>query len=102
MEEKLLNCLKRRHCGRRNAIKSAVLEARFLITGRTLRELVNELRCRGRPICSDESGYYYAETTGELAATIRRLSGRIAGIAAARDGLIGAYPRFARGGGGDQ
>jgi len=101
-EEKLLNCLKRRHRGQRNAVKSPALEARFHISGKEVRDIVNALRRAGQPICSDENGYYYAAPPQELAATIRQLSGRIAGIAAARDGLVGAYLRFAGGGDGDQ
>ena len=43
-EMKLLNCLKQRHRGRMRAAKSPVLEARFGISGRALRDIVNELR----------------------------------------------------------
>lgn len=101
-EKKLLNCLKLRHRGQRNAVKSPVLEARFHISGKKVRDTVNTLRRSGYPVCSDENGYYYAETTLEIAATVNQLSGRIAGIEAARNGLIGAYLRFAWGGDGDQ
>jgi len=67
-----------------------VLEARFNISGRALREIINELRCRGHPICSDENGYYYASNEAELSATIRQLNNRISNIAKARNGLLRA------------
>ncbi len=101
-EEKLLECLKRRHLGRENAAKSPALEAWFGVTGKQLRDAVNALRRAGHPICSDDSGYYYAATRQELTATIRQLTGRIMGIAAARKGLFTARALFAEGGGGHQ
>lgn len=91
---KLLNCLKRRHCGRNNAVKSPELEARFGIRGTALRAMVNELRCRGYPVCSDDSGYYYAETEAELTATVRQLNSRISKIAMARNGLVRALEKY--------
>ena len=97
----LLNCLKRRHRGKSKAVKSHILEARFDITGKELRDIVNALRREAHPICSDESGYYYAETVQEIAATVHQLYSRIAGIAAAHDGLYLAYLRCLRGGGRD-
>ncbi|MDR0469692.1 MAG: hypothetical protein LBH09_06925 [Peptococcaceae bacterium] len=87
-ENKLLNCLKRRHYGWSKAVKSPVLEARFGISGRVLREMINELRCQGHPVCSDENGYYYASTEAELLATIRQLNSRISKIAKAKNGLV--------------
>ena len=94
-ENKLLNCLKRRHCGCAYAAKSSVLEARFSISGRALRDTVNELRCQGHPVCSDENGYYYASSEKELTATIRQLNSRISKIAKARNGLVKAAKKYA-------
>ena len=99
--KELLGCLKRRHCGKRKAVKSSVLEARFNVSGKELRDAVNALRRAQHPICSDEDGYYYAQSSQEIAATIQQLHNRIAGIAAAHDGLYIAYLRFVQGGGGD-
>jgi biotin operon repressor len=90
-ERQLLNCLRRRHKGRRNAVKSAELESRFGVRGKAIRDAVNSLRRAGYAVCSDETGYYYAATAAELKATINQLSGRIEGIAAAREGLVKAY-----------
>jgi biotin operon repressor len=92
-EQQLLTCLKRRHTGQRNAAKSPVLEKRFGVTGKNIREMVNALRCDGFPVCSDENGYYYAANEKELRDSIIQLSNRINGIAAARDGLLGYYLR---------
>ena len=91
---KVQTCLKRKHRGKANAVKSPELEARFGISGPILREVVNELRCRGYPICSDNSGYYYAETEAELAATIRQLNSRIGKIAKAKSGLVRAMENY--------
>jgi len=93
-EIKLLNCLKRRHCGQAKAAKNPVLEARFDISGRVLREIVNKLRCEGQPICSDENGYYYASSETELSATIQQLNNRISNIAKAKNGLVRAMEDF--------
>jgi hypothetical protein len=90
----LLNCLKRRHCGAANAVKSPALEARFGVTGAALRAAVNDLRCRAHPICSDDNGYYYAATGAELTASIRQLNSRISKIAMARNGLARAAARY--------
>lgn len=40
------------HTGKDNAITSRELEAIFHCKGTKIRETVNELRCRGTPICS--------------------------------------------------
>lgn len=42
-----------------NAVKSLELASRFGITGRALRDIVSELRCKGHPICNDDYEYYY-------------------------------------------
>jgi len=94
-EDTLLNCLKRRHSGRDKAVKSPVLEARFDISGRTLREAINNLRCQGHPICSNQYGYYYASNEAEVTATIKQLNNRIVNIAKARNGLISAAKQYA-------
>jgi hypothetical protein len=94
-ESDLLNCLKRRHLGRENAVKSPVLEARLGIRGAALRVKINDLRCNGQPICSDEFGYYYAKDEAELKATIRRFHSRIGKMAKARKGLVRATGRYA-------
>ncbi len=56
--------------------------------GTEIRRIVNSLRCKGEPICSDLDGYYYADNQLEINATIAQLSSRIQKIAQARDGLL--------------
>ena len=56
--------------------------------GTEIRRIVNSLRCKGEPICSDLDGYYYANNQLEIKATIAQLSSRIQKIAQARDGLL--------------
>lgn len=94
MEEKILCYIKRMHTGRDLAVSSPELERRFGLRGATLRKHINTLRCRGYPICSDESGYYYAASYVELSDTIRQLNSRIVKIAQARNGLIRAGSAF--------
>ena len=90
MEEIILCYIRRMHTGRDYAVSSPELERRFGLRGATLRKHINTLRCRGYPICSDESGYYYAASYMELSDTIRQLNSRIVKIAQARNGLIRA------------
>jgi hypothetical protein len=94
----LLNCLKRRHHGKENAVRSPVLEARFGVTGAALRSAVNSLRCAEHPICSDENGYYYASDGAELEATVRQLTSRISQMAKAKNGLVHALGKYSDGG----
>lgn len=94
MEEKILCYIKRMHTGRGRAVSSPELERRFGLRGAMLRKHINSMRCRGYPICSDESGYYYAATYAELSDTIRQLNSRIVKIAQARNGLIRAGSAF--------
>lgn len=93
-QDVLLLFLKRRHTGRQNAVTSSVLEALLRVSGRKLRAAVNELRCGGHPVCSDENGYYYAATEAEVTATIRQLQSRIGKIAGAKNGLVRAAERY--------
>jgi biotin operon repressor len=94
VEKQILEHLKRYHTGRVRAVSSPFLEARFHIRGATLRGYINALRSDGNPICSDETGYYYASSGQELSATIRQLSSRIGKIAGAKNGLVRAMSLF--------
>ena len=99
MEEKnikkaLLQYLSFGHCGQQNPVTSKELERLFGITGSTVRQLVNMLRCDGNPICSDSTGYYYAETELELKHSIGHLHSRAMNIIKARNGLIKAQDLF--------
>ena len=62
--------MQKEHSGKANAVKSKVIEAKFHCKGAEVRRMVNELRCKGVPICSSNQGYYYATSNEE----IKRLS----------------------------
>ncbi len=88
LDKALCEHLKKYHRGQENAASSRELEAVFHIKGRDLRRAVNRLRCDGWPICSGESGYFYAARQSEVRATVAQLTGRISKIAAAKNGLL--------------
>ena len=88
IEERLCEYLKANYRGSDNRVSSKQLEAFFHVKGTEIRRMVNSLRCKGEPICSDDYGYYYAANQLEINATIAQLSSRIRSIADARDGLL--------------
>lgn len=90
MDKKTAICryLYRHHRGKRNAVYSRELERLFSIDGRNLRRKISALRQDGYPICSDESGYYYAETQKEINDTVRRLNGLVTMVSVARNGML--------------
>ena len=63
------------------------LEERLGCKGTMIREMVNELRSAGVPICSDRNGYYIAKSREELDRTIVQLKSRVKKIQSAIDGL---------------
>lgn len=91
---RLLIKLKRYHAGAINAVSSKELEAAFFVSGKKIRDAVNELRQDGEPICSDRNGYFYAITEMEVNRSIRQLSSRIRSIAKAQRGLMTAAAKF--------
>ena len=76
------------HKGRKNAIHSHQLEQLFTIDGRNLRRKICSLRKDGYPICSDDSGYYYAEKQEEIIDTIQRLNSLARRITITRNGML--------------
>ena len=80
--------LKRHHVGKDNAIYSRDLQRLFCIDGRNLRRKVNALRKDGVPICSGETGYYYAQHQQEIHETVCRMDGIVATVSDARTGLL--------------
>ena len=46
------------------------------------------MRQDGFPICSDEDGYYYAESQSEVNATVCRLNTLVSKISNARTGML--------------
>jgi len=80
--------LKKHHTGAGRAVHSRELEQLFSIDGRSLRRCISELRQEGKPICSDSTGYYYAEKQDDINHTIARLNKLVTRIANARTGML--------------
>ena len=80
--------LRKHHTGKDKAIYSRELERLFSLDGRTLRRKISSLRQDGFPICSDETGYYYAETQKEINDTVCRLNSLVLRISNARTGML--------------
>ncbi len=90
MDKKNAICeyLKKNHTGKDKAVFSAELERLFSVDGRTLRRKISSLRQDGYPICSDETGYYYADNQKEINDTVCRLNELVTKISNARTGLL--------------
>lgn len=93
-EKLIAEHLKDYHSGEQRVVSSRELESTFQIRGPDLRRIINRLRGEGIPICSSDSGYYYASTEEELQRTIRQLRSRIKKIAHAERGLTKALEQF--------
>jgi biotin operon repressor len=94
IKEILLVYLKRNHKGKEKAVQSRGLENKFQVSSRNIRNIVNELRCEGYPICSDENGYYYAAKKEEILKSIYQLDSRMCKIAEAKNGLVNSLAFF--------
>lgn len=88
IDQDLCEYLYYKHMGKENAASSKTLEAIFDISGKRIRDIVNTLRCKGVPICSDMLGYYYASTQHEINTTIAQLNSRMTKISNAKNGLL--------------
>lgn len=86
--EEVCEHLKKYHRGKENPISSKRLERMSGVSGRTIRKYVHRLRQEGKPICSDQNGYYYAEEQQEVNETVSRLNEFITRIGNARTGLM--------------
>lgn len=80
--------LKKHHTGKRRAVHSEELQRLFCIDGRNLRRKISALRQDGYPICSNETGYYYADNQKEINDTVCRLNGLVTQVSNARTGLL--------------
>ena len=70
-EERLLAYLEGACSGRDYRVGGKELERTLNLSGTELRKLVNRLRQQNKPIASDQTGYFYAQTAGEVYATIQ-------------------------------
>ena len=87
-KEDICEYLKQFHCGKEKAVFSRELQYIFRIDGRNIRRNVAKLRKEGCPICSDENGYYYAETQTDINHTVGRLNDLVTSVSNARTGLL--------------
>ena len=93
-EEQLLAYLKGACPGRAYRVSGAELERALHLSGADLRKHVSRLRRRGVPIASDRNGYFYAQTAGEVYATIRLLRTMVRGLEAVIQGLERSLDNF--------
>ena len=89
---KICEFLKDYHTGKEKAICSKEMQQLLSLDGRSIRRKVSKLRQEGYPICSDETGYYYADSQAEINATVGRLNGLVTSVSNARTGLLYAVP----------
>ena len=84
------------HCclGKKRAVSATRLRGTVHISENELRKAVNRLRREGVPIGSDQPGYYYAQTAGEVYSTIKHLKKMRSGLDAAIEGLEGSLDSF--------
>lgn len=83
--------------GKANAKYAADICGPCYITDSQLREIVNELRRRGYPVCSNSSyGYWYATAESDIDTTIKHMVSRRTGINNALRGLRSAKKKIAR------
>ena len=89
--------LREYHAGRENAVYSRELERIFNLDGRNVRRKISKLRQDGVPICSGDTGYYYASSQDEVNETVKRLNQLVTKVSNARTGLL--YAQIPRKGG---
>ena len=75
MDKKKAICeyLRKNHIGKENAIHSKALILRRIFRPSSRNSFSSSLRQDGFPICSDETGYYYADNQKEINTTICRV-----------------------------
>lgn len=96
-KERVLSYLKGVCLGRDRCMGGKELGRTLNLNGTELRKAVNRLRQECEPIASDRNGYFYAQTAGEVYATIRNLKKMRAGLDAAIQGLEQALDGFPAG-----
>ena len=86
-QSELYEILKKYHMGEANAVHSWRLEQFFNVDRSTLQRNINKLRAQHVPICSSNSGYFFAQTQDEIDRTLRRMNTSMKTMFQARDGL---------------
>lgn len=95
-QKQLLDYLERNCRGRTNRASGGELEQVLGIRKSQLQKQVNQLRQRGYPVGSDEQGYYYAVTAGEVCATAARLRKIARGLELAAMGMERSLEYYTR------
>lgn len=95
--EKLVDYLKGNHTDSSECISARKLGVRFNVSGQEIRSAVNKARQEGIPICACGDGYSYSELPSDILKTINSLTGRIAKMQTAINGLtLKAYESMER------
>lgn len=93
MTEQIRNVLPR---GKEHRITARQIAAMFEIHDSQVRDVINQLRCGGVPVCSDRRGYYLSDDPVDIRAQIMSIEHRMNAMFDAIQGLKTALP------GGDQ
>ncbi len=88
VDERLLEYLKLNHTGKEKAVRSKDLERLFSLDQRTIRKKINRIRQNGKPVCSGQTGYFYAECQEDINETVRWLNDLVTSVSNARTGLL--------------
>lgn len=87
--------LKQYHTGMGTTVYSHELEQLFAIDGRNLRRKISAMRLDGYPICSGDTGYYFADNQAEINATVGRLNELLTKVSNSRNGLLRSHAALA-------
>ena len=93
-DEALLQYLKTVCAGKKHLRSGRSLQNALHLSEKELRRRVHRLRCQGVPIAATRQGYFYAESAGDLYATIRQLEKLRNSIEDAIRGLESALEGF--------
>ena len=93
-DEALLQYLKTVCAGKKYLRSGRSLQNALHLSEKELRRRIHRLRCQGVPIAATRQGYFYAESAGDLYATIRQLEKLRNSIEDAIRGLESALEDF--------
>lgn len=79
--------LREHHITEKTAINARDLGTLFNVKGKPLRDIINNLRQEGVPVCSSWFGYWYSTDPEDVEKTIKQLESRVTNINKAIQGL---------------
>lgn len=79
--------LREYHRTEKTAINARDLGTLFNVKGKPLRDIINNLRQEGIPICSSWFGYWYSIDPEDVERTVKQLESRVIHISKAIEGL---------------